>query len=151
LGWKEAKTGGSGNKVYNVGHKTMHCGLFELKKGDTQPPAWVTVFQTGDVDGSVKKVEGLGGRIHSAPIDIPHIGRYAIVYDNQSALFGLFKEAAPSASNGTAAEQSNGKKGGKKGTKRGKGDTTAASSSSSSSSTSAAAETRTSKRAKAKK
>lgn len=128
-----------------------------MKKGDKSDPCWVTVFETPDVDASVKKVESLGGRVHTPAVDIPFVGRYAIVYDPQNATFGLFtpqSKIGKQQSNGhttattAAAATKKGKAGKKgKGTKRGKAaeaeaeaDTSAASSSSSST-TSAAADT----------
>lgn len=55
------------------------------------PSAWIAYFATKDVDGSVKKVNELGGKVIAPAMDIPNIGRFAIVEDPQGGVFALFK------------------------------------------------------------
>ena len=59
-----------------------------------QPPgagaAWTGYIAVDDVDASAKQAEGLGGKVHRAPEDIPGVGRFAILRDPFGAFFALF-------------------------------------------------------------
>jgi predicted enzyme related to lactoylglutathione lyase len=61
------------------------------------PPHWLPYIAVDDVDASAAKVKDLGGTVRSAPMDIPEIGRFAVVADRQGATFAVFKgtKAAP--------------------------------------------------------
>lgn len=54
------------------------------------PSAWIAYFATTDVDASAKKTTELGGKVVTEPMDIPNIGRFAMVQDPQGAVFALF-------------------------------------------------------------
>lgn len=60
----------------------------------SMPPMWTPYFMVGDVDATASKAKEIGGRIYMAPIDLPNIGRFAVVGDPQGASFDIFK--APS-------------------------------------------------------
>lgn len=69
-------------------------GFFELesKPGlESIPPAWMVFFATDDVDASAQKVKALGGQVQAPPMDLPHVGRFAVVADPQGAVFTLFR------------------------------------------------------------
>jgi predicted enzyme related to lactoylglutathione lyase len=69
-------------------------GFFELegKAGlENIPPNWMVFFSTDDVDASAAKVKELGGRVHMPPMDLPEVGRFAVVADPQGATFTLFR------------------------------------------------------------
>jgi len=55
------------------------------------PSHWLSYFAVTDCDASAKKVSELGGKVVMPPMDIPNIGRFAIVQDPQGATFALFK------------------------------------------------------------
>jgi predicted enzyme related to lactoylglutathione lyase len=63
------------------------------------PPNWMGYIETGDVDATVKLAEKLGGRVYQPPMDIPKVGRFAVLADPQGAVFATFKplEAGPDA------------------------------------------------------
>jgi predicted enzyme related to lactoylglutathione lyase len=65
-----------------------------LKMG--APPHWVAYTVVDDVDASAAKAEKLGGRIYAPPMDIPNVGRFAMLGDPQGASFAIFKPAGPS-------------------------------------------------------
>ena len=46
-----------------------------------------------DVDAAAGRVEAAGGSIVSPPMDIPDIGRWAVVADPQGAVFSLYASA----------------------------------------------------------
>jgi predicted enzyme related to lactoylglutathione lyase len=55
------------------------------------PPSWLTYFLVEDVDASVAKAKSLGAELHHGPMDIPNVGRFAVLGDPQHATFALFK------------------------------------------------------------
>lgn len=56
-------------------------------------PSWVGYIGVGDADSAAAKVQRLGGHVLGAPMDIPGVGRFAMVTDPQGAVFNLFKPA----------------------------------------------------------
>lgn len=55
------------------------------------PAHWLTYFWVDDVDASVQKAASLGGAALMPPMDIPNVGRFAVVRDPQGAVFAVFK------------------------------------------------------------
>ena len=54
------------------------------------PPHWGTYFGVADVDASAKQVEPLGGTVVAGPMDIPGVGRIAVLLDPQGAGLAIF-------------------------------------------------------------
>jgi predicted enzyme related to lactoylglutathione lyase len=54
-------------------------------------PSWAGYIGVDDADAAATRVQGLGGKIHVAPTDIPGVGRFAVAADPQGAGFNLFK------------------------------------------------------------
>ena len=59
------------------------------------PPNWLAYFAVDDADEIVKKAAELGGSAIAPPMDIPDVGRIAIIQDPQGAAFGIIKLANP--------------------------------------------------------
>src|SRR3954453_20233880 len=57
------------------------------------PSCWTGYIYVDNVDATVEKLSAAGGRTMRPPMDIPNIGRLAIVADPQGAPFALFKDA----------------------------------------------------------
>jgi predicted enzyme related to lactoylglutathione lyase len=55
------------------------------------PPHWMSNIGTPDVDASVRMVKEMGGQVYVPPMDVPKIGRVAVVADPQGATFALFQ------------------------------------------------------------
>ncbi|MEY2418528.1 MAG: uncharacterized protein QOG90_1208 [Actinomycetota bacterium] len=55
------------------------------------PPFWTTYFTVDDVDLTAKKVEGAGGSVLAAPMDIPGGGRIAVFADPHGAAFSVWR------------------------------------------------------------
>jgi len=65
-------------------------GMFDLPDDMANvPPFWMAYVAVDDVDASAKKVEELGGKIHRAPMDIPNVGRFAIIADPAGAVMAI--------------------------------------------------------------
>ncbi|MBX9934394.1 MAG: VOC family protein [Methylobacterium sp.] len=58
-------------------------------------PGWAVYLATQDVDATAARVVDLGGQIRFGPVDIPHVGRFAMVSDPQDVVFVLMTEATP--------------------------------------------------------
>ena len=57
-------------------------------------PGWMLYLACGDADAAAARVEQLGGSIKFGPMDIPHVGRFAVVADPQGVVFALMKGAS---------------------------------------------------------
>jgi hypothetical protein len=55
------------------------------------PPNWQVSIGVDDVDARVAKCVSLGATIIQEPMDIPTVGRMAVIQDPQGAVFSLFK------------------------------------------------------------
>jgi predicted enzyme related to lactoylglutathione lyase len=61
-------------------------GLVEERSGT---PQWLAYIGTTDVDATADAAARLGGRVQTAPADLPNGGRYAVIVDPQGATFGV--------------------------------------------------------------
>jgi uncharacterized protein len=96
VGWQVKDSGDPGGVPYKLlaagGHDT--AGLMQLSPdmlAGGMRPAWVGFIGVDDVDAYAARVEQAGGKLHCPPQDIPGIGRFASVEDQQGAVFLLFK------------------------------------------------------------
>lgn len=55
------------------------------------PDHWLVYFGSDDVDADAKRATGLGATVTAPPMDIPDIGRFAVLVDPQGATFAMFK------------------------------------------------------------
>jgi predicted enzyme related to lactoylglutathione lyase len=74
----------------------MHLG--EPMKAEGMPPNWTGYVCVDDCDAAAAKVASLGGSIRRPPLDIPGIGRFAIVTDPAGAVFAIMKPIPPEGS-----------------------------------------------------
>ena len=54
------------------------------------PPQWVPYFAVENCDTTAKQAESAGARIYAGPMDIPKVGRFAMLGDPQGATFAIF-------------------------------------------------------------
>jgi predicted enzyme related to lactoylglutathione lyase len=59
------------------------------------PPHWLPYIAVEDVDASATKATQLGAKIMNAPMDIPNVGRFAVLADPQGAAFAIHKHFTP--------------------------------------------------------
>jgi predicted enzyme related to lactoylglutathione lyase len=57
------------------------------------PPNWLAYFAVEDCDATVAKATSLGAQTLSPAMDIPTVGRFAVLLDPQGAAFGVIKLA----------------------------------------------------------
>lgn len=57
------------------------------------PAHWVAYTVVDDVDASAAKAQKLGATVHAPPMDIPNVGRFAMLADPQGATFAIIAPA----------------------------------------------------------
>jgi hypothetical protein len=55
------------------------------------PPNWLVYFAVNDCDSCVDQARSLGGEVCKGPIDIPGVGRFAVMTDPQGAVFAVIQ------------------------------------------------------------
>ncbi len=74
-------------RVLKLGDKSV-AGIFQFTPDMAEvPPNWATCFAVADTDATCAKAEELGGKVLVTPMDIPGIGRYAVIQDPVGAVF----------------------------------------------------------------
>ena len=69
----------------------MHGGFPPVPEGT--PSHWVGSVQVESADDTVEKAKAAGGSVVVEPMDIPDIGRYAVITDPQGAALAVFQPA----------------------------------------------------------
>lgn len=92
LGW-QLKEGDVSPMAYTeivVGGKHLG-GIYQSspEMSGNMPPQWLTYVAVDDVDATVARVEGLGGKVRVPPMDIPQVGRFCVITDPQGASLSL--------------------------------------------------------------
>jgi hypothetical protein len=95
FGWK-VKVGTDGGMVYRElsapGAACPMGGMMEMTpQHGPVPPHWMIYFTVDDCDGDVRRAQGLGGKTILPPMDIPKVGRFAILGDPAGAVFAIIK------------------------------------------------------------
>jgi predicted enzyme related to lactoylglutathione lyase len=57
----------------------------------TVPPHWQPYVAVGDPDATTAKAKDLGGAVLAEPMDVPKVGRIAVLRDPQGATFGIIR------------------------------------------------------------
>jgi predicted enzyme related to lactoylglutathione lyase len=55
------------------------------------PPHWLTYISVQDVEATLAQAAGLGARTYLEPMDVPTVGRIAVLADPQGATFAIFR------------------------------------------------------------
>ena len=84
FGWT-ARKGGEYTE-FLVGD-TPDAGMLKLEAEWNMPPCWMPYFQVLDCDGAAARAKQLGGHVKMPPKDIEHVGRIAMLFDPQGAMF----------------------------------------------------------------
>lgn len=91
LGWKIREMEGSPMHYQIISTEGQDIGgmMAMPDKAKGMAPAWGTYVTVKNVDETVGKVKALGGKVFSAPQDIPGVGRFAVIVDPQGAVLSL--------------------------------------------------------------
>jgi uncharacterized protein len=73
-------------------HGTGVAGAMSTTIGPGIPPHWAVYIAVDNVDARLAKIESLGGKCVVPPMDIPEVGRMALMHDPQGAHFWIFQD-----------------------------------------------------------
>lgn len=74
--------------------ETQASGMMQLPDEALQAGArshWLPYVHVADVDATARQAAGLGGQVMVAPMDVPGIGRMAVLRDPSDALVAVFR------------------------------------------------------------
>jgi predicted enzyme related to lactoylglutathione lyase len=91
FGWTTSDMGPDygGYRIFNRGD-TGIAGLMALPD-ESIPPHWQPYVAVQDPDATAAKAADLGGSTLMEPMDVPEVGRIAVLRDPQGATFGIIK------------------------------------------------------------
>jgi uncharacterized protein len=96
-GWHVAPSPMPEHGGYRIGAADGHpvAGIRRTMPEAPGFPGWAVYLATRDVDAAAGRVVELGGRVRFGPVDIPHVGRFAMVSDPQDVVFALLAATDP--------------------------------------------------------
>jgi predicted enzyme related to lactoylglutathione lyase len=78
-------------RVLKVGGKGVGGVREQVPQTGDVPPHWSTVFAVADTDETCKRAGELGGTVVMEPMDLPEIGRIAVLQDPVGAVFQVIQ------------------------------------------------------------
>ncbi|MCA0318347.1 MAG: VOC family protein [Proteobacteria bacterium] len=73
---------------------TPTAGLMPMDPEDKESqPGWLSYVQVEDLEGRLNAVRSGGGNVLQEPLDIPNVGRIAVVEDSSGAVLGFMMTA----------------------------------------------------------
>lgn len=97
FGWKfkSGQTAGMDYREFSTGGDNPAGGLYQIDPawfGDNPPPPHYMIYvAVNDVDANAKLATELGATIIRGPMDIPNVGRMAIIQDPTGGMFATFR------------------------------------------------------------
>ena len=94
LGWKLHTSNDAGMNYTEIEAAGRHIGgMYQTtpEMGGQMPPHWMAYVAVDDVDTLAARVEALGGKVCVGPMDIPNVGRFAVINDPTGAVFSIIK------------------------------------------------------------
>lgn len=101
FGWKGRAMDGAPGLDYTVlsGPTGMVGGMYAItEKMEGMPPSWMPYFIVEDADAAAEQVTALGGTVLHGPLDVPMVGRVALIRDPQGAMFYIITYTGAQAS-----------------------------------------------------
>jgi uncharacterized protein len=91
FGWTTSDMGPDygGYRIFNAG-ETGVAGVMAVPD-PAIPPHWQPYVAVDDPDATTAKASELGGSVLMEPMDVPEVGRIAVLRDPQGATFGIIK------------------------------------------------------------
>ena len=96
LGWKLHTSDAAGMNYIEIEAAGRRVGgMYQTtpETGGQMPPHWMAYVAVDDVDTLAGRVESLGGKVCVGPMDIPNVGRFAVINDPAGAVFSIIKLA----------------------------------------------------------
>jgi predicted enzyme related to lactoylglutathione lyase len=98
FGWRpeDQDMDGMTYTILNLGDSQI-AGMMTMQPGvpDEVTAFWLTYFGVADCDASVAKAQELGASVTAPPMDIPGVGRFAVLSDPHGATFAIIAGAPP--------------------------------------------------------
>ena len=78
---------------YTEFHLGEHAvgGMLQSEAPAHVPSHWLPYFAVDDCDAAAARAESLGGRLLMPAMDIPNVGRFAVLFDPQGAAFAVIR------------------------------------------------------------
>ena len=95
FGWtgKDMDMGTGPYHVVSVGGAQV-AGIMGMPPGaPPMPPAWGCYVTVASVEDTLAKCEALGGKVVMPPMDVPGVGRMAVLQDPQGAVLSIMAYA----------------------------------------------------------
>jgi predicted enzyme related to lactoylglutathione lyase len=97
FGWTLTDKEMGGQKYTAIVSNGKEIGLVQALPADAKKqkltPAWAGYVSVPDVDAAVTAATGKGAKVAMAAMDVPEIGRFAVLTDPSGASFGVVKAA----------------------------------------------------------
>jgi len=91
FGWQAADFPGAGMKYTIWKQDGRDVGGLMKRPSDDIPAHWVGYVTVADADATTKRAVEAGGRVLLPPLDVPSVGRIAMLQDPQGATLGVFQ------------------------------------------------------------
>ena len=88
----EAAEGQPTYYVWNLGDRGIGGGMEMMANAPAEMPSnWLTWFAVANRDETVAKAQQLGGQALMSEMDMPGVGKMAVLQDPQGAAFGVLE------------------------------------------------------------
>lgn len=94
FGWGTQKFPMPGADYTMVTHGGMAFGGVMAPMHPGTPSQWINYVVVADVDATLEMSARLGGKTVMGPMDIPEVGRIALLQDPQGAVIGLHQRSS---------------------------------------------------------
>jgi predicted enzyme related to lactoylglutathione lyase len=91
FGWEVSEMEGLPEPYWSIKVGERSNGGIRRAEGD-MPVFWLPYFGVDDVPAAMTRIEELGGRVHTGPVDIP-MAQFAVAQDPQGATFAVYAGA----------------------------------------------------------
>jgi uncharacterized protein len=97
FGWtvKTMDMGTGPYHVVNVGDQGIGGLMAPPPDAPAMPPHWGVYITVTNTDETVARCQQLGGTVLMPPMDVPTVGRMAVLQDPQGAVFNVIAYATP--------------------------------------------------------
>jgi hypothetical protein len=99
FGWTIQDTDMGGPEPYRtaeIGGQAVGGIMAMPPDSPPMPPSWGVYMTVADCDATVARCTALGGTCLVPPMDVPTVGRMAVLQDPQGAVFNVMAYATPS-------------------------------------------------------
>jgi uncharacterized protein len=94
--WRTASSSVPGYTIWMSGQTQVGGLMAQPSDAGDAPPRWLVYVGSPNVDATCSKAQGLGARLCKPAMDIPNVGRFAVLADPQGATFAVFTPGAGS-------------------------------------------------------